>query len=138
MLKRIPQVNKKITTPPSDGGEIDQIISNLLEDHIDMYNQDRDSSAALGADIETAKAALLIWHQKELAEARQQAKMETARDFTSVVQAFNHALSVGFDKDSIRTLRMVLNGADARANYVDLPVQIPLASHPTNTDKERK
>lgn len=37
---------------------IDKVIGNLLEDHIDMYNQDRDSSAALGADIEVAKAAI--------------------------------------------------------------------------------
>src|SRR6266513_4453006 len=46
--------------------ELDKIIGNLLEDHIDMYSQDRDSSAALGADIEAAKIAILAWHYQQL------------------------------------------------------------------------
>jgi hypothetical protein len=46
---------------------LNKIMDNLLEDHIDLYNQDRDSSAALGEDIETAKQAIrqLIREEQE-------------------------------------------------------------------------
>lgn len=57
-------------------------------------------------------------------EARRTAKKENARDFSAVVKAFNDALSAGFDAPSRMALRTVINGADARANYIDLPEQI--------------
>ena len=62
--------------------------------------------------------------QGKVDEARQIAKKENARDFSAVVIAFNEALVAVFDAPSVLRLRTVLNGADARANYIDLPAQL--------------
>lgn len=57
------------------------------------------------------------------AEIRKVAKEENARDFSAVVKSFNEALAAGFDRPSVMRLRTVINCADARANYTNLPVQ---------------
>lgn len=43
---------------PTNDSELEAILENLLEDHVNMYSQDRESSAALGADLEVAKTAI--------------------------------------------------------------------------------
>ena len=71
-------------------------------------------------------------NKREL-EGRKKAKQENARDFDAIVGAFNYALTQGFDKDSVQLLRMEINGADARAKYIDLPEQLTELTN--NTEK---
>lgn len=55
---------------PSTGDELDEFVSQLLEDHIDIYSQDRESSAVLGADIEEFKQAITRLIEREKLRAR--------------------------------------------------------------------
>ena len=83
-----------------------------------------------GISIENSKSItqsslqLQDYMAEQRADARRIAKSENVRDFSAVVKAFNDALTAGFDAPSVRILRMVLNNADNRANYINLPEQL--------------
>lgn len=57
-----------MTSQTDDNEKLNQIWEALLDDHIDMYNQDRESSAALGVDIAVAKESLMAWRDAAIAK----------------------------------------------------------------------
>lgn len=70
---------------------------------------------------------------KAVQEARKTAKQENAHDFDSIIEAFNICAENNFDLPSAARLRLVINGADARAKYSDLPVQAALQANKDKT-----
>lgn len=117
-----------MTTPQEDAELRDITIK-----HFNLYEQG--FYKTLLQCREKLEMELLARDEQREREIRRVAKMENARDFSAVVKAFNEALSAGFDAPSVRSLRMVINGADARANYIDLPEQL---TNPQEQDKEEE
>lgn len=83
----------------------------------------------LMAAIEADKSAAAV-------EARKTAKQENANDFTAIVESFNRAVKANYDHYSMQNLGFVINNADARAKYSDLPVQEARLQPPTAGEGE--
>ena len=106
-------------------------MSNIKREELEQKLRNHDIEFLHGVAVKLPKGTVedfmqLIdqYTQGKVDEARQIAKKENARDFSAVVIAFNEALVAVFDAPSVLRLRTVLNGADARANYIDLPAQL--------------
>lgn len=125
-------------TTPQEDTELIRELDTLIIAHNQYIDNVWKGSADLKNPPETSEKILALINARDEqreSEIRRVAKMENARDFSAVVKVFNEALSAGFDAPSVRSLRMVINGADARANYIDLPEQI---TKPQQQDKEEE
>lgn len=95
-----------------------------LRDEINRLRRERNNHLMDEPDYVDAIIQIIQSHEQEAERrGRKTAKEENARDFDSIVEAFNRAVYSEFKETSINNLRMVINGADARAKYADLPVQ---------------